>query len=171
MADTPAFTKPESSMPYVWAGLILVLMSGLFILALLLLRPVLDPLVVIATVLGITSTMFSGIAAFLKSQQTHVTVNSQLTAWKAEFFKMAHAEGIIAGVKTEQERIAEITRIKALTAPVIIPVSVPMPAPVPAAHIISAETPINEPLVSAIKNLEITGEVVTPATTAQVKLG
>ena len=176
MADTPLLTKQQpSSMPYVWAGLILVLMSGLFILALLLLRPTLDPLVVITTVLGLTGSIFSSVAAFLKSQETHLTVNSQLSAWKEEFAKMAHAEGAIEGTKKEQERIAEMVRVKALTTPVIIPTSTPMPPTAPTAHVVPVDASPMDPVVAdtvaAIKNLEITGEVVTPATTAKVKLG
>lgn len=109
MADTP---RPSTSIQYIAAGLILFLLAMLFIVAILYLRPALDPLLLITTVVGVFITIFTSVASFLKSQETHLTVNSQLSAWKAESTKTAHAEGYIQGALTEQERRAEVDRLR-----------------------------------------------------------
>ena len=136
MAETPKSLSPSTnSMPYVWAGLIFFLLGGLFILALLFLRPGLDPLILISSVAGIMGTMFTGVAAYLKSQETHLTVNNQLTTWKAEFFEMAHSKGLLEGTEQEQARVAEQLRVKNLTVPRVTPTATPVivenPNPVP----------------------------------------
>lgn len=144
-------TKP-SAMPYVWAALILFLIAALFIVAILYIRPELDPLILISAILGAFSVLFSSVAAYLKSQETHLSVNSQLTEWKKEFFNMAKSEGLIEGAKTEQARIAEQTRLKMGVA--AVPVAVPMPmamaAPV-AAPLAAAPA---EPIAVVVKNVQ-----------------
>jgi hypothetical protein len=109
MADSP---KPSATIQYVVSALILFLLAALFIIAILYLRPALDPLLLITTVVGVFITIFTSVASFLKSQETHLTVNSQLSAWKAESTKTAHAEGYIQGGIVEQERMAEVNRLR-----------------------------------------------------------
>lgn len=110
MADTPNGSRTT---PYILAVVILVLIGALLVGAVLFMRPNLDPLLLIVSVFGILGTIFTGIAAFMKSDETHRTVNSQLSAWKEEFSAMKRAEGIIAGTETEQKRVAEQKRVEA----------------------------------------------------------
>lgn len=102
----------KAVMPYIWTGLTLFLFAGVFVTTLLYLRPEIDSLLLITTAFGMAGTMFTGIAAYLKSEETHTAVNSQLSAWKQEFFTMAHAEGVIAGAENEQARVAEQLKVK-----------------------------------------------------------
>lgn len=116
MGDTPPVIKASSTLSYIVAALIMFLIAVILIGVILYLRPAYDPLVVISGV-GAFMTAFMGIiATFIKSQETHLTVNSQLTAWKAEFKELQQSEGRAQGTKTEQERIAEQLRVAALTA-------------------------------------------------------
>lgn len=119
-----------ASMPYIIAGVVLALIAALFSLGLLFLRPELDALLLITAITGVFGTMFTGISAFIKSQETHLVVNSQLSAWKAEFSRMSRAEGIIAGTQEEQTRVAEQLRIK-LDSASVVPAFVVAPAPIP----------------------------------------
>jgi DMSO reductase anchor subunit len=118
--DRTTPTRQSSMLPYIAAGVILVLIGAIFILILLFLRPKLDELILISTVAGIGGTMFASISALIKSQETHLTVNSQLTSWKNEFFEMAHAKGVIAGTETEQARVAEALRLKVASESVVL---------------------------------------------------
>jgi hypothetical protein len=139
MADTPA--TQSSTMPYIIAIVMLVLIGTIFIGGVLYLRPALDPLILITAVFGFLVPTFAGVAAFMKSQETHLTVNSQLTAWKAEFKALSHAEGVIAGVTGEQERIAEQKRVLALTAVVSVPAGTTI-EPVPVTVISPSPLPV-----------------------------
>lgn len=111
----PHESSPNSKLPYVWASLILFLLGIILVGMVLFLRPQLDPLLVITPVFGFIISIAAGIAAFMKSQETHLSLNGQLTAWKKEFYAMSHAEGIIVGTQNEQARVAEQKRIVALT--------------------------------------------------------
>jgi len=135
MADMPD-EKPSNAMPYVVSVIILFLLGIILIGGVLYLRPATDPLVVIGVVFGFLISSGASIAAFIKSQETHLTVNSQLTAWKKEFYQMAHGEGVIQGTRDEQDRIVEQKRAASLkqeprtVAPVPVEIVSPDPLPV-----------------------------------------
>lgn len=115
MADTPNTAPAASVMPYIWAAVMMFLVGVILIGMILYLRPTYDPLVVIGGVGGLMTTFVGVIATFIKSQETHLTVNSQLTMWKKEFQELKHAEGLIQGTHDEQNRVAEQKRVAALT--------------------------------------------------------
>jgi len=117
-------TDSRPNLSYLWAGIFILISGGLFILAILALRPNLDPLILISTVSGLGITVFSSIAAFLKAQEsgnktasTHKAVNGQLSKWKEEFFALAHAQGVIAGINAEQTRVAN--QLKETAPPIV----------------------------------------------------
>ena len=87
------------------------------------LRPTLDPLLLIVSVFGFLTSIFGGIAAFMKAQETHVIVDGQLSAWKMEHAETNQAEGRLKGIASEQERVAEQKRVAALVP--VVPVVVP----------------------------------------------
>lgn len=107
----PDVPHSTNVVPYVTSALVLFLIGVILIGVILWLRPNVDALVTIATVMGFVVSVSASIAAFIKSQETHLMVNSQLTAWKKEFYSMAHAEGALAGASDEQARVAEIKRL------------------------------------------------------------
>lgn len=137
MATTPSLTAPSSAMPYVWAAVIVFLVGIILIGVVLALRPQYDPLIIVSSVMGFTLPFCASIFAFMKSQETHLTVNSQLTAWKLEHSRMDHAEGVISGTATEQARIAEQKLATATAAAAVgstgkpLPVEVVAPVPIP----------------------------------------
>jgi hypothetical protein len=110
-----------SQMPYLWAGLIFTLIGALFVLALLYLRPNLDPLILITVVTGVGGSMFTGVAAYLKSSETHSSVNGSLSKWKEDHYEMAHTKGVLAGAKAEQERQEEAQKLKFISEAVPVP--------------------------------------------------
>jgi len=107
MTETPKIIKFNNTLSYVWAVLILFLIGVVLIGAVLFLRPNYDPLIIIGTVGGMITTILGSLLALMKAQETHLTVNSQLTEWKEESTRAAHSEGIIKGTKEEQERVIE----------------------------------------------------------------
>lgn len=138
--DTVQSVRSSNVMPYVMSIVILFLIGVIFIGGVLYLRPTADPLVVITLVFGFLTPTGVSVAAFIKGQENHGLINSQLSAWKKEFFQMAHAEGIIAGTKAEQDRIVEEKRAAGATtalptapmvsAPIAVVVENPDPIPV-----------------------------------------
>lgn len=137
MANTPDISKSSSVMPYVWSMLILFLLGVILIGIILYLRPLMDPVLVTINVMGFVISVGAGISAVIKgqeslnkSQETHLTVNSQLTAWKTEYAALKHAEGMLAGVAGEQDRIVEQKRAAALGGKEVLPVAAPNVPPV-----------------------------------------
>lgn len=108
----PPHDKPHSSLPYLWVTLAMFVAGLVFTAVVLLIRPTLDPILVIGNVMGFVITISAGIAAFIKTQETNITVNSRLTEWKREFYDLAHSEGKIAGAKEERMRINDQMRIE-----------------------------------------------------------
>jgi membrane-bound ClpP family serine protease len=104
--------KTTSVLPYVYTTIILFISGLIFIALVLFLRPTLDPLIVITSVMGFVITISTGIAAFIKAQETHNMVNSKLDAWKKEVIALALAQGKAIGIIKEQERVAEQLKIK-----------------------------------------------------------
>lgn len=131
MADTPEAYKTGSPMPYIWAAIIVMLIGVIFVGMVLYLRPQLDPLLVITPAMGLMATVIAAVAGFIKNQETHRTVNSELSGWKKDNTALRLAEGEIIGAQKEQERVAEQKRISALTAPVAAAIPAAPVAPVP----------------------------------------
>lgn len=123
MAENP---PKNSSMQYVWAGLGLTALGIIFILGVLQLRPQVDALVLIASVGAIVGTLFGNVAAYMKSEQTHKMVNSQLTEWKQEFSAMRYAEGVIEGTDKTRRYIDEVASGVAAVQPVSLPAATPV---------------------------------------------
>jgi hypothetical protein len=141
--------KKTSLAVYFTAAAILTLLGIIFIGMVLFLRPNIDPLIVITSVLAFTTTIGTGVAAFIKSQETHDSVNGKLAAWKKEFFALAHAQGVIDGTEKEQGRMAEKLRLQNIneSAPVsshATPVVVENIAPI-AVKETPGETPRSKP--------------------------
>lgn len=104
---TPIFFKPARSpkSPYVWAVVVLTLIGALLVTAILLIRPQADAMDVIGKVLtGLTPTIM-GTLAYLKSQETHLMVNSRLDAFITAQAQLARSQGQIQGVADEQARV------------------------------------------------------------------
>ncbi len=93
----------NTALPYVWTVLVAFLIGSILIVGVLFLRPALDPLVVITTILGFIISIATSAAALIKTQETHKIVNSELDKWKRTYGAMQRAEGVIEGTDTERE--------------------------------------------------------------------
>lgn len=118
---------PHSDKPtYVWAVVILVLIGALLVMGILYLRPESDPLDVMGDVLKGLAPTIAAVLAFLKSQETHLSVNGRLDAFLAEHAKVARAEGIAQGVAEEQARVAAQGAPTPIPAPDAIVLHIPV---------------------------------------------
>lgn len=101
--------------PYVWATVIIALVTVVMIVVILWLRPIYDPLVVLASAGGFFTMVSSAVASLLKSQEavnltqdTHEAVNSRFDAVLSANTQKDTALGVLQGVAQEQNRVASI---------------------------------------------------------------
>jgi hypothetical protein len=97
--------QKSSIMPYIWATVIMFLIASLLVLGILILRPNADPLLVIGGIFGVVGTMTASILAVMKAQETHLSVNSRLDAWKRSMRTEARREG----GDIERDRVAKLS--------------------------------------------------------------
>jgi hypothetical protein len=82
---------------YVVAAVVIILSCIVAILVLELLRPEKDNSTLYALIIGFTGPTLASIMAFMKAQETHLSVNSRLDAFIRNAREAAHAEGITEG--------------------------------------------------------------------------
>lgn len=123
-----------SHTPYLIAVVVMVLIGVIAIMLIVLLRPNSDNTQLIATMVSMVVPTTAAILALMKSQETHLTVNSQLAQWKLDFANLQRAEGEKQGIAGEQARVAELKKTAAAERPASIiptPVVVANQEPVP----------------------------------------
>jgi hypothetical protein len=98
----------SSNAPYVWAVVILTAVAAVLVLVIVWLRPKADALDVVAQVAKGLAPTVAGVMAYLKAQETHLSVNSRLDAFMREHAALAHREGQIQGMADEQARQAAL---------------------------------------------------------------
>ena len=98
----------SSNAPYVWAVVILTTVAAVLVLVIVWLRPKADALDVVAQVAKGLAPTVAGVMAYLKAQETHLSVNSRLDAFMREHGALAHREGQIQGMADEQARQAAL---------------------------------------------------------------
>ena len=130
MTPTPKSRQPETAI-YVWAVVILVLIGASLVMGILLARPQSDWIDVVGNVAKGLAPTIAAVLAFLKSQETHLSVNSRLDAFMAEHAKNAHAEGVIQGLAEGKAAAPADSQngMPVVTAPVAVGPPVP-PRPV-----------------------------------------
>lgn len=128
--------QKASNTPYLIAVVVMVMIGVIAVLAIVLLRADKDNTQLIATIVGMIVPTTAAILALMKSQETHLTVNSQLDQWKRDFAALQRAEGEKEGITGEQARVAELKKTAAserrpeITKPIEVVVSNPEPVPV-----------------------------------------
>lgn len=135
--------QKASNTPYLVAVVVMVLIGVVVVMAIVLFRPAVDNSQLIATVLSIIVPTTAAILSLMKSQETHLTVNSQLAQWKLDFADLKRAEGERLGIAGEQARVAELRKTAAAERPIAeaampataasvpVPVVIANPDPVP----------------------------------------
>ena len=104
-----ALVIPKTAMlPYIWAGIVMAALGGAFVLLILVIRPNADPLMVIAGVVAPLIPTLAAICALMKAQETHLSVNSRLTAFMQAATDAANVRGQLQGVASEQARQAAL---------------------------------------------------------------
>jgi len=88
-----------SNVPFIFAVCVMIALGAALSIGIILLRPQADPLAVCASVFGLLSSTTLSLLAFMKSQQTHLSVNSRLDDFISTSSLAAHAEGQAQGMK------------------------------------------------------------------------
>ena len=86
-----------SNTQYVVAVVAMMLIGVVAVVAIVLGRPEKDNTAVIATIVGFLAPTTLSLLAFMKSQETHLSVNSRLDAFMANARMAAHAQGVTEG--------------------------------------------------------------------------
>jgi hypothetical protein len=94
----------SSNAPYILAVVILTALAAILVITILWLRPKTDALDAVAQVAKGLAPTIAGVMAYLKSQETHLSVNSRLDAFIRENAKVAHREGQLQGIADERAR-------------------------------------------------------------------
>ncbi len=84
----------SSTIPYIAAVVIMVLLGVVAVLVITALRPKEDNALLITTVLGFIAPTLAAIFAFMKSQETHSEVNGRLQAMVDAAREIGYAEGM-----------------------------------------------------------------------------
>ncbi len=94
---SPTSQRPASNWPYIVAVILMMAFGTIAILVLTALRPNQDNTALITLVIGFLAPTTLSLLAFMKSQETHLMVNSQLAAFIAAAKQVAHHEGVDEG--------------------------------------------------------------------------
>ena len=99
--NTPkTMIRTASNTPYILAVVIMMILGVGGIMVLTVIRPNADNTMLIATMLGFLAPTTLSLLAFMKAQETHLSVNSRLDA----FMEQARATGHAAGITDERAR-------------------------------------------------------------------
>jgi hypothetical protein len=120
------FIPSGSEGKYIWAFVVITLLSFALIILTLLVRPNYDPVDVIIQISKMMVPTMAGVAAYLKSEETHIMINSRLDEFIKNSNLVARAEGAAQGVLGEQKRIAEQV-LAAKTIELSVPIKVETP--------------------------------------------
>lgn len=108
----PGTAPVDSGQAYVTAVVIGTLIAALMVLGILWLRPNADPLAILGAVGGLAVIVTAQAILFIKSHETGLRINGELSAWKAANTRAAHAEGVAQGTRAEQNRMATIKAVE-----------------------------------------------------------
>jgi hypothetical protein len=104
MKENRTKMPPQSNTQYIVAVVTMLFIAITAIVVVISLRPDLDFLVVVAAVSGIFTPTTLSLLAFMKSEQTHLSVNSRLSAFIENAERASLAEGKEAGMKSANDR-------------------------------------------------------------------
>lgn len=85
--------RPTSNTSYLIAVLVMVGIGVAAIVAIYAIRPDKDNAAIIATVVALITPTTMALLAFMKAQETHLSVNSRLDAFMESAKRASHAEG------------------------------------------------------------------------------
>jgi len=101
MSDTnyerQTIVPPPNNLPYVIAVVTMMAFGVIGVIAVAVLRPTQDNTLIVTTIIGFIAPTTLSLLAFMKAQETHLSVNSRLDAFMANATLAAHAKGLMEG--------------------------------------------------------------------------
>lgn len=102
-----SISTPPDNKPYIMAVIAMMFLGVIGIIAITMIRPEQDNTILIAAMLGFLAPTTLALLAFMKSQETHLSVNSRLDAFMHAAESAARYKGIEEGrVKGQEETAA-----------------------------------------------------------------
>jgi hypothetical protein len=89
-------------MPYLITSVGMAIVAGLTVMGIIALRPEYDVLLVVSAVFAAYTSTTLSLLAYMKAQETHLSVNSQLDKWMAGAQEHARSTGLIEGRANER---------------------------------------------------------------------
>ncbi len=96
------YARVGSNTPYVIAVCVMAFIACGAVVLVVMLRPGRDNVLLVGAIFGFVGPFTMALLAFMKSQETHLSVNSRLDAFMETASRAARAEGHIAGIDQEQ---------------------------------------------------------------------
>lgn len=112
MKKSTLLPNQSSNVPYILAVVIMMTLAITGSVSLLIFRPEQDNSSTIGLIFGFLSTTTLSLLAFMKSQETHLSVNSRLDQFIESAKKIARAEGSIEGRLASEKRTDELEKSK-----------------------------------------------------------
>lgn len=105
MSDT--IVPPSNNIPYIIAVVVMMVVTVVAIVVLSIAIPDKDNTNLIALILGLAPATTLSLLAFMKAQETHLSVNSRLDGFMANAKSAARAEGVVEGQKNATRNATE----------------------------------------------------------------
>ncbi|MDD5199254.1 MAG: hypothetical protein PHC88_05570 [Terrimicrobiaceae bacterium] len=106
LAELPMvdLSKTASNIPYVVAVVLMTLLALSAIVAITVMRPTQDNTAIMALIISATAPTTLALLAFMKAQETHLSVNSRLNDFMRTASELARAKGIAHGQALERSK-------------------------------------------------------------------
>jgi CHASE2 domain-containing sensor protein len=98
-APSVSIVQPPNNTPYIIAVVVMMAIGVLGVVIVTVMRSGQDNALVIGAILGFLGPTTLSLLAFMKAQETHLSVNSRLDAFMQNAILAAHAEGASEGRK------------------------------------------------------------------------
>ena len=96
VAARPSLVPAPNNLPYIVAVVLMMTIGVTGVVIVVLLHPM-DDMTIITTILGFLAPTTLSLLAFMKSQETHLSVNSRLDAFMRNAELAARVQGVIEG--------------------------------------------------------------------------
>jgi hypothetical protein len=93
----PSIVPPPNNVPYVIAVVLMAIIGVVGVVIVTIARPGQDNTIVIGGILGSLAPTTISLLAFMKAQETHLSVNSRLDAFMKNATIAARADGLLEG--------------------------------------------------------------------------
>lgn len=120
IARRAAVSRPPNNIPYVIAVVVMMTLGVIGVVAVTFARPTQDNTVLVGLILGFLAPTTLSLLAFMKSQETHLSVNSRLEAFMQAAEEAARAQGVEDGRTRGRDDANARTDALAISTPVAV---------------------------------------------------